>query len=84
LDSSGQPHIAYYDSGSGVLKYAVRQDEKWTIEIVDQKGNVGISPSLSLDSTGKPYIAYYDSTNKQLRMAHQNSEASVPKSAAKP
>jgi hypothetical protein len=84
LDSGGEPHIAYYDSGSGVLKYAVRQDEKWTIEIVDQKGTVGLSPSLSLDSTGKPYIAYYDSTNKQLRMAHQNSEASAPKSAAKP
>jgi hypothetical protein len=84
LDSGGEPHIAYYDSGSGVLKYAVRQNDKWAIEIVDQKGNVGLSPSLSLDSTGKPYIAYYDSTNKQLRMAHQNPEAPVPKSAAKP
>lgn len=82
LDAKNLPRVAFYDSGSGVLKYAVADGQKWTVEIVDQKGVVGLYPSLCLDANGRPYISYYDSTNKQLRLAHLEAVAAVPAAAA--
>ena len=84
LDAKNLPRVAYYDSGSGVLKYAVADGKKWTVEIVDQKGVVGLFPSLCLDASGQPYISYYDSTNKQLRLAHPGASAAALPAAGPP
>jgi hypothetical protein len=67
-----------------VLKYAVADGKKWTVEIVDQKGVVGLFPSLCLDASGQPYISYYDSTNKQLRLAHPGASAAALPAAGPP
>ena len=68
LDSQDQPHVAYYDSGVGALKYAERDDKGWHVEVVDL-GNVGECSSLCLDVINRPYIAYYDAADGQLRIA---------------
>jgi hypothetical protein len=75
IDTQDQPHIAYNDSGTGVLKYAAREDRKWVIDVVDRQGTVDTYPSLCLDSHGQPYISYYDFTNRQLRLAHPSTSA---------
>ncbi len=66
LDSSGNPHISYYDWGNEDLKYAL-YDGTWHTETVDSAGSVGWGTSLALDNSGKPHISYY--TNSDLKYA---------------
>jgi len=71
LDSSGRPHISYYDAYSNYdLKYASWNDSAWQIEIVDFVGNVGEYTSLVLDCSDNPHISYRDNTNYALKYAH--------------
>jgi hypothetical protein len=77
LDSTGNPHIAYYDATNLRLKYAKwvgPLPTNWAIETVpDSSGNVGQYASLALDDSGKPHIAYYDATGKDLKYAWYDS-----------
>ncbi|MBD3400862.1 MAG: hypothetical protein GF399_11115, partial [Candidatus Coatesbacteria bacterium] len=58
LDSSGNPHISYFDSTNYDLKYAAWNGASWVIETVDSTGDVGRYTSLALDSYGSPSISY--------------------------
>ncbi len=61
VDSTGQPHIAYYDLDRGRLLYASRTaGGTWSTETVDDLGDVGAWPSLALDAQDRPHISYYD------------------------
>jgi KaiC/GvpD/RAD55 family RecA-like ATPase len=75
LNSSGAPHISYYDDANGNLKYAVLSGLAWNIQIVDSTGDVGWTSSLALDSSGNPHIGYYDSTNDKLKYAKWSGSA---------
>jgi hypothetical protein len=72
LDKNGRPHLVYYDSGLGALKYATRDKEKkeWHTEIIDG-GSAGQYASLCLDENDQPYVSYYRSTDRELRIAHR-------------
>ena len=59
LDSSGNPHISYYDATNNNLKYAAWNGASWDIETVDSSRYAGIDTSLALDSSGNPRIGYY-------------------------
>ncbi len=70
LDAAGKPQIAFYDANDGDLKYAKwTPGVEWTIETVDDAGDVGQNVSLALTSAGRPRIAYYDATNGDLKYA---------------
>ena len=69
LDSNEYPHISYYDSANGDLKYAYEDASGWHTSTVDSTGNVGKYTSLALDSNNHPHIAYYDVTNGNLKYA---------------
>ena len=71
LDSSGNPHISYYDYTNGDLKYAYKDGTGWHTETVDSAGDVGLYTSLALDSSGNPRISYYDYTNGDLKYAYK-------------
>ncbi len=58
LDELGYPHISYYDSNSGSLKYAHKGTAGWQIETVDTYGDVGRYTSISVDPSGWPHITY--------------------------
>jgi hypothetical protein len=58
VDSIGRIHISYIDSVNYILKYAVKQDNTWNIEIVDDSESVSNFTSLALDQSGNPYISY--------------------------
>ena len=55
VDSSGSPHIAYFDSSSWDIKYVWFDGVKWNISVI---GKGGPFLSLTLDSKGNPHIAY--------------------------
>jgi hypothetical protein len=58
LDSHELPHISYYDSSNGDLKFAQFDGDQWIIPTVDSEGNVGDSTSLAPDSFGRPVISH--------------------------
>jgi hypothetical protein len=69
LDSSGAPHISYYNAITEDLKFAHWGGSKWLITTVDTTGKVGMYNSLGISSTGKIYIGYYDDTQGDLKLA---------------
>jgi hypothetical protein len=73
LDAAGVPHIALYDSG--VLKLGVRGTQGWTVEVVDDDGDVGKSCSLAIGADGTSHIAYYDATRGDVKYAKRLSTA---------
>jgi hypothetical protein len=73
LDSSGNPHISYYDASNGDLKYAYWDGSQWQIEVVESDGQVGEWTSLALDSAGNPHISYYDRSKGHLKYATSSS-----------
>src|SRR5262245_43472300 len=75
LDAQDKPHIAYaYMAEISVsdatydLRYASESEGTWTIETVDDAGDVG-QVSLALDGEGHPHIAYHDTKNSELNYA---------------
>ena len=58
FDSTGRPHISYYDFLHGDLKYAYKDDSGWHIETIQSTGNVGGYTSLAIDALDQPNISY--------------------------
>jgi CSLREA domain-containing protein len=74
LDSAGQPHVSYNDSGSGAdpycLKHAVRVGGTWQIETVEDGGFVG-SNSLAIDDADHLHVVYERAeTEEHLKHAY--------------
>jgi predicted esterase len=69
LDSNNNPHISYYDSTSGYLRYARYDGAAWHLENADMVHDVGRYSSLALDSANNPRISYYDATEDSLKYA---------------
>jgi frataxin-like iron-binding protein CyaY len=57
-DSAGRIHISYIDSVNGLLKYALKENDTWNIEVADDCEFVSNFTSLALDKEGNPYISY--------------------------
>ena len=80
IDQSANIHVAYHDYTSNSLKYAYKENNSWTISVVDSST---VSPgygmsynSLAIDSTGAIHIVYGDTDSDVLRHARKNSTAS--------
>jgi hypothetical protein len=74
LDKSGNPNISYSQySWPFEMKYAVRKEGRWQIEVVDQLAGVGYPDrnAIALDESGQPYISYFDAGLGALRLAHR-------------
>jgi hypothetical protein len=71
LDSSGHPHISYFDNSNNSLKYAYGNinstsgyDSSWQIYEIDSYINPPQYSSIVVDSSGNPHISYYDGNLK--------------------
>jgi len=82
LDQHERPHVAYWDSGMGVLRYATLRSDGWRAETVDGSRGVGLYPSLAIDSHENIYISYYDMTNGLLRLATRRGGESTAEAIA--
>jgi hypothetical protein len=58
VDSRDRIHISYVDGANGLLKYAVKDNNAWNIEIADDSEFVGNFTSLALGKEENPYISY--------------------------
>jgi len=73
LDSSGNPHISYYDVTAGNLKYARWTGSDWDAETADDSTNhVGVATSIALDDGNDPHISYVDTDDATLKYAHKS------------
>jgi hypothetical protein len=79
LDTTGYPHISYYDASNGNLKYTKWDGSQWVkadgtpgYEILDSTGEVGKYNSIALDISEYPVISYRDQTNGHLKFAEWN------------
>lgn len=62
------PHLVYYDSSQGNLKYVYQNEQGWSIPVVlDAVGDVGQYASIAFAPDGSLHAAYYDATNKDLK-----------------
>ena len=68
LDSSGLPHMCYYDYTEGSLKYTMYNGGTWVFDTVEIEGSTGCFNCLGLNDD-IPCISYYDWGNKALKYA---------------
>jgi hypothetical protein len=73
LDSSGYPHISYFNDDSNDLMYAYLNASGWHTETADS-GYVYGYTSLALDGSDYPRASYYGSLYKGLKYAHKDAE----------
>jgi hypothetical protein len=76
VDPQGKPHLSYYDTATGNLKYARKSGAVWTIETADGSANfVGTYTSITLDAQGNPHVSYVDETSDDLKYARKSGGA---------
>ncbi|MGE5610446.1 MAG: hypothetical protein ACM359_14435 [Bacillota bacterium] len=85
FDSQGNLHIAYYDTSTKELKYAIRHaDGYWfkeqTIDsgLAGGEGDGGRQISIAIDKSDRPGVAYvgYENGTKKLKYVRRNSDGS--------
>ena len=71
LDSSGNPHISYYDSTNDTLRYTYYNGSSWIDSTVtaDDAYDRGRFNSIALDSYDYPRISYRNESSDDLEMA---------------
>jgi RHS repeat-associated protein len=72
LDSSGNPHISYFDSTNSAFKYATKSPgTAWSIQTVESFASTTEVKytSLALDNSGNPHISYSVNTRVPLKYA---------------
>ena len=62
IPTTGCPAIAYYDSGSGNLKFAAYDNGMWSVETLGSDSGI-TEIDLVVDSNGVPHIMHLSSTN---------------------
>jgi hypothetical protein len=72
LDRDGDPHASYMNYSTPAVKYAVRKNGRWKVELVERLAGVAYPDrnGITVDDHGDPYMSYYDSGRGTLRLAH--------------
>jgi len=70
LDSSGNPHISYYDHKNDTLRYTYHNGTDWVDQslTVDDSNDNGKYNSIALDSSDHARIAYRNETSDDLEL----------------
>ena len=71
IDSSGNPHISYYDHKNDTLRYTYHNGTSWVDQTLtaDDSNDNGKFNSIALDSSDHPRIAYRNETSDDLELA---------------
>ncbi len=73
LDTVGRPMISYADTTNSALKFAVYNQDRWSIETVEGGIDPGAS-SIAVGTDEHPCIAYHDYDTGELRLARHDAE----------
>jgi hypothetical protein len=73
IDKNSNPHVTYMDTTKRNVKYGVRQNGRWKLEVVDAVGSVAYPDrnSIVVDDQGRPYIGYFDGIASVLKVAYR-------------
>ncbi len=74
IDSTGNPHIAYYDTDNKKLKYASYNGLAWSTETVKQDRTdykEGKYAALYIDNADRPHISYLEDDHDNLRYVYK-------------
>lgn len=76
LDKHSNPHLTYMDEVKGLVKYAVRTDGRWQIQVIGRVSRVGYPDrnAIAIDDEGRPYVGYYDAGRGILQVVHQKGQ----------
>jgi hypothetical protein len=70
INSSGVPHISYWDRSTDYIMHATIDDGgSWSTTIVDDSGEAGIHSSIAIDSSDSVHISYIDDSNYSAKRA---------------
>jgi hypothetical protein len=69
IDTSGKPHISYYNYYNSSLWYASWNGSTWDKVAVDSGNSAGLYTSLALDALNHPHICYTDEINYYVKYA---------------
>ncbi|MSP57068.1 MAG: hypothetical protein EXR69_15940 [Myxococcales bacterium] len=68
IGTDGKEYLAFYDRAHTALMLATGSGSSWSVETVDDSGDVGQWPDLAMDG-GTLYISYQDVGNQDLKLA---------------
>jgi hypothetical protein len=68
ITPTGDEYIAFYDAALGALRLATGGASGWSVEVVDDNGNVGQWPDMAIDGV-RVSLLYHDVTNGDLKLA---------------
>lgn len=68
ISADGHEYLAFYDRAWGALRLATGSGGSWSVETVDDSGDVGAWPDLAMDGSTL-HIAYQDVGNQDLKLA---------------
>ena len=77
LDDNDNPHIGfgYFSLNNSLkfdLKYAVKTNDNWNVEIIDSEGDIRKWISIKLDTENLPHISYYDYYEGSLKYTYNS------------
>ena len=64
LDANNDPHVTF--CAHDQLHYAVRKDDLWEVQTLDDDGITGYWTGLSLSSDDRPHVVYYNAVEADL------------------
>ncbi len=69
IDSTGSPHICYYDESVNAIEHAYKENSQWVTEIVASGDATGIS--MAIDSEDNICLAYYNTSERDLMFSQK-------------
>jgi hypothetical protein len=74
LDKQGTPQMTYMNGSSSLVKYAIRENGRWNLQVIDRITAMPVEldrSSIAIDDQGTPYIAYHDAGMGTLKLARK-------------
>ena len=68
-DSTGDVHIAFFDSAGLAVKYATNSLGMWVVRVIERTSNEIRSTSIAVDLADRVHIAYIDGSQHALKYA---------------
>lgn len=69
-DSTGTPHVVFFDDVEQDLVYATKEGDEWVRQRVDTDGEAGMFPDVAVDSRDRPHVSYLRTDGETAVLAY--------------